>query len=117
MSPELLRSVPMKRRIAVITPVFRHSGLVIEAIESIRSQTVAGEILHVLVNDGCPFGSTHEICATYATAYPGAILYLQEEWRFRAFLLAISAFATSCDAAKSRCFIFLMPTIAYFRRH
>ncbi|OQP87248.1 hypothetical protein BTR14_07490 [Rhizobium rhizosphaerae] len=67
------------KRIAVITPIFRHSGLVIEAIESIRSQSAVDEIVHVLVNDGCPFASTHETCATYATAYPEAILYLRKK--------------------------------------
>ncbi len=79
MSPEISPSVPVKSRIAVITPIFQHSGLVIEAIESIRRQTLADEILHVLVNDGCPFESTHETCATYATAYPEVILYLRKK--------------------------------------
>lgn len=65
-------------RLAVIVPIFRHSSLVIEAIEAVLAQRLSGGLRLLLVNDGCPFRETHEVCASYAMAYPQIITYLRK---------------------------------------
>lgn len=69
---------PAAPRLAIIIPIYRHSALVIEAIETALSQTVAGGIRLILVNDGCPFRETDEVCRDYALAYPGTVTYLRK---------------------------------------
>lgn len=65
-------------RVAVVIPVFRHAGLVPEAIESALAQETAFPILVVLVNDGCPFAETDEVGRAYARAYPDRVIYLRK---------------------------------------
>lgn len=75
MGTQLAAATP---RIAVIVPIFRHSSLLIEAIESVLAQRLDGGLRLILVNDGCPFEETDEACATYAMAYPEIIIYLRK---------------------------------------
>lgn len=63
-------------RVAVVVPIFRHSVLVGEAIESVLEQRADFAIRLLLVNDGCPHPETDAICRDYARAYPGRISYL-----------------------------------------
>ncbi|GAA5071519.1 glycosyltransferase [Roseibacterium beibuensis] len=65
-------------RLAVIVPIFRHASLLIEAIESVLAQRLEGGLRLLLVNDGCPFQETDEVCATYAMAYPEIVTYLRK---------------------------------------
>lgn len=65
-------------QLAVVIPIFRHSSLVIEAIESVLAQRFKEGLRVVLVNDGCPFRETERVCATYAMAYPEIITYLRK---------------------------------------
>lgn len=66
------------RAIAVVIPVFRHSVLLAEAVESALAQE-AGEAVHVvLVNDGCPHEETDAVCRAYAEAFPDRIRYLRK---------------------------------------
>jgi glycosyltransferase involved in cell wall biosynthesis len=65
-------------RVAIITPIFKHSVLVTEAIESALDQIADFPIVLILVNDGCPHNETDIICLEYATAYPEKITYLRK---------------------------------------
>ncbi|MEP3299380.1 MAG: glycosyltransferase [Pseudoruegeria sp.] len=64
--------------IGIVIPVFRHSILVVEAIESALSQTCDPLPAIVLVNDGCPHPETHQILAAYAGTYPDRIIYVNK---------------------------------------
>jgi len=63
-------------KIAVIMPTFKQPALLVEALESALSQECSIPSAIVVVNDGCPFNSTHMVCLNYAENYPGKILYL-----------------------------------------
>lgn len=65
-------------RLAVIMPIFRHSSLLIEAVESMLAQRFKGGLRLLLINDGCPFKETDDVCTTYAQAYPEIITYLRK---------------------------------------
>jgi glycosyltransferase involved in cell wall biosynthesis len=63
-------------RIAIVVPIFKHSALVVDAIESALAQELAYGARIVLVNDGCPHVETVQVCAEYALAYPGLVVHL-----------------------------------------
>lgn len=65
-------------RIAVVVPIFRHSVLLSEAIDSVLEQRAPFSISIVLVNDGCPHHETEQVCRDYAMAYPDRITYLRK---------------------------------------
>jgi glycosyltransferase involved in cell wall biosynthesis len=70
------RSVEEAPRLAVVVPIFRHSALVVDAIESALSQELPYGARIVLVNDGCPHRETVQVCTEYALAYPGLVVHL-----------------------------------------
>lgn len=78
-------SVPIG--VAVITPVFGHSGLVMDALASVRAlrNTSRLTIHHVLVNDGCPDAATPAICVPHALECPKRTHYI---WQTNAGLSA-----------------------------
>lgn len=65
-------------RVAVVVPIFRHSVLVGEAVESVLAQTAGFGIRIVLVNDGCPHRETDDVCRDYALAHPDRVTYLRK---------------------------------------
>lgn len=65
-------------RVAIVVPVFRHSVLLSEAIESALAQQAAFAIQVVVVNDGCPHMETEAVCADYALSYPQRVTYLRK---------------------------------------
>jgi len=65
-------------RLAVVVPIFRHSVLLAEAIESVLAQRAGFPIRLVLVNDGCPHRETDQVCREYALSYPDRITYLRK---------------------------------------
>ena len=65
-------------RLAVVVPIFRHSVLLTEAIDSVLDQVADFSIAVVLVNDGCPHHETDQVCRDYALAYPDRITYLRK---------------------------------------
>lgn len=65
-------------RLAVVVPIFRHSVLLSEAIDSILDQQTGFPVSIVLVNDGCPHRETDQVCRDYALAYPDRITYLRK---------------------------------------
>lgn len=69
---------PAAPAIAVVVPIYRHSVLLSEAIESVLHQRGEAQIVMVLVNDGCPHRETDRVCRDYAMAYPETIIYLRK---------------------------------------
>ncbi|WP_062111204.1 glycosyltransferase [Aureimonas sp. AU40] len=64
-------------RIAVVIPVYKHSALLAEAIESVLAQTAPFEIATIVVDDGCPFPETAEVARAYAMAHAN-VSYLRK---------------------------------------
>lgn len=75
MTAELASATP---RLAIVIPIYRHSALVIEAIESVLAQRFEGGLHLVLVSDGCPMPETDQVCREYAHAYPELVSYLRK---------------------------------------
>jgi len=65
-------------RVAVIIPVFRHSVLLVEAIESALAQDTAFESRIVIVNDGCPHAETDAVARAYATVHGDRVIALKK---------------------------------------
>src|SRR5579871_2511200 len=63
--------------LAVIIPVYGHSILMAAAVSSALAQDFAEEFAIVLVNDGCRFEETHQLCMGFAALHPGRIIYLR----------------------------------------
>lgn len=77
--PRDLNPTPVSApRIAVVVPIFRHSVLLAEAIESVLAQRAGFPIQLILVNDGCPHQETDLVCREYALSYPERITYLRK---------------------------------------
>lgn len=65
-------------RVAVVIPIFRHSVLQVEAIESALAQDAPFPVQVVLVNDGCPHRETDLVCLDYARSHPDRVTYLRK---------------------------------------
>lgn len=65
-------------RLAVLVPIFRHSSLLIETVESLIEQTRTCPSRIILINDGCPYPETEQVCRDYALARPDIISYLRK---------------------------------------
>ncbi|MEI6800670.1 MAG: glycosyltransferase family A protein, partial [Pseudomonadota bacterium] len=65
-------------RVAVVVPIFRHSVLLVEAIETVLAQQAPFGIAIILVNDGCPHQETDDVCRHYSRLYPDRIIYLRK---------------------------------------
>ncbi len=79
MSAVLEQDVYDATKVAVVIPIFKHSVLLIDALESALAQDADFGINIVLVNDGCPHRETDQVCREYATAYPGRVTYLRKK--------------------------------------
>lgn len=64
-------------QLAIIIPVFKHSVLVTEALASALHEARLANGVAVIVNDGCPYPETHEVCATFAAAEPDLVEYIR----------------------------------------
>ncbi|MBA3518066.1 MAG: glycosyltransferase, partial [Rhizobiales bacterium] len=64
---------PLRPFLAIIVPVFKHSVLVNEAIDSALSQETEREFVVIAVDDGCPFGETRDVLAGWRALYPGRL--------------------------------------------
>ena len=56
-------------RLAIVIPVYKHSVLMSEAVESALAQQADFGIAIIIVDDGCPFPETETIGTTYAAAH------------------------------------------------
>ena len=55
-------------QVVVVIPVYKHCGLLAEAVELVLAQKASFEIAVVIVDDGCPFPETAEVGQAYALA-------------------------------------------------
>jgi glycosyltransferase involved in cell wall biosynthesis len=53
---------PRPVEFVILIPVYKHSVLIVEAVESALAQQIDGELRVVIVNDGCPHPETHHAC-------------------------------------------------------
>lgn len=72
------KAQPIRPKVAIVTPIFKHSVLMTEAIESALTQRTEFPFVIILVNDGCPHQETDTICLEYAAAFPDKIVYLKK---------------------------------------
>lgn len=63
--------------VAVVIPVYRQPSRLVDALESVLRQKTDCDYRIVLVNDGCPFEETDEVCRTYARRHPERVRYLR----------------------------------------
>ena len=63
-------------QVAIVIPVYKHSVLVAEAITCALGQETKLTFVIILVNDGCKFQETDQVCREFALAYPEKITYL-----------------------------------------
>lgn len=63
--------------LAIVIPVYKHSILLTEALESALAQIADFKIAIVIVNDGCPFAETETIGTAYAVAHAN-VFYLKK---------------------------------------
>lgn len=63
--------------LAIVIPVYKHSVLLTEAVESALAQEAEFQIAIVIVDDGCPFIETETIGTAYAAAHEH-IFYLRK---------------------------------------
>ena len=63
--------------LAVVIPIHRQPGLAVEAIACALREAEAVDGVVILVNDGCPFVETHELCLDFAQGHPERIVYLR----------------------------------------
>lgn len=62
-------AVAAEPRLAIVIPVYKHSILLTEAIESALAQQADFGIAVIVVDDGCPFPETELIGVAYAAAH------------------------------------------------
>jgi glycosyltransferase involved in cell wall biosynthesis len=74
----MVEDIVKTARVAVVVPIFRHSVLLSEAVDSVLAQKADFGIKLVLVNDGCPHAETDAVCLDYARAYPDQVVYLRK---------------------------------------
>lgn len=63
-------------RVAIVIPVYKHGVLVAEAIACALEQDADLSIAIIIVNDGCKFAETEQVCRDFALAYPDQVTYL-----------------------------------------
>ena len=64
-------------RLAIIVPIFKHAVLVTEALASALREAREMDGVVVIVNDGCPFQETHQVCESFALADPTRVIYIR----------------------------------------
>ncbi len=67
-------------RIAAIIPVYRQPQFLIESVYSVLNQTLPG-VVGVIVNDGCPYDSSHRLASSLAALHPDRIHYIYQRNR------------------------------------
>jgi glycosyltransferase involved in cell wall biosynthesis len=65
-------------RVAVIVPTYKQPGLLAEALDTALRQRCDFGYSIVVVEDGCPFPETAQVCRDFAAAHPGRIHHLRK---------------------------------------
>jgi len=63
--------------VGIVIPVYRHTMLVAEAVQSAVQQSLDPPPHVVIVDDGCDFPETSEVCRGLAAAHPDQVTYLR----------------------------------------
>lgn len=71
-----LNSQTLSPQIAIVIPVYKHSVLVAEAITCALGQETEFPFVIILVNDGCKFKETDQVCREFTLADPEKVTYL-----------------------------------------
>ncbi len=61
----------------IVIPVYKHSELVMEALDSALAEARDANGVVLIVNDGCPFPQTHDLAASFAESWPRHVGYLR----------------------------------------
>jgi glycosyltransferase involved in cell wall biosynthesis len=64
--------------LGIVIPIYKHAGLVSETILFALNQVSNFDYVIALVNDGCPFAETDEVCRQFAATYPNRIFYVRK---------------------------------------
>jgi glycosyltransferase involved in cell wall biosynthesis len=79
-SPALERkqspSAQQSATVAIVIPLFKHSVLVVDALQSALSQKTRYPFVVIVVNDGCPFEESDLQIKTILAVYPNSLRYL-----------------------------------------
>lgn len=67
-------------KIAAVIPLYRQAQFLVEAVTSVLSQSFQ-ECGIVIVNDGCPDPTSHQLGTAFETAYPDRIAYVRQKNR------------------------------------
>ena len=70
-----------KPTVGIVVPVYRHTMLVAEAVQSAIGQSLSPALHVVIVDDGCDFPETSEVCRGLAAAHPHQVTYLRQSNR------------------------------------
>ncbi|MEM6408714.1 MAG: glycosyltransferase [Pseudomonadota bacterium] len=94
-------------RVGIIIPVYQHSYLLSEAVESALQQEYEPAPTIVIVSDGCPFQETHYIASSYATQHPDRVRYIYKRngGLSSARNAGVEALMASCDAVDAFYFL------------
>ena len=65
-------------RVAIIVPTYKQPGLLTEALDTALRQRCDFGYSIVIVEDGCPFPETAQVCRDFAAAHPGRIHHLRK---------------------------------------
>ena len=65
-------------QVAVIIPTYKQPGLLVEALDTALRQRCDFGYSIVVVEDGCPFPETAQVCRDFAAAHPGRIHHLRK---------------------------------------
>lgn len=68
-------------RYVAIVPLFRHSVLVVDALDSLLEQYDADSLRIIVVDDGCPNRETSDVLNAFAATYPEQILCVRQRNR------------------------------------
>ena len=65
-------------RVAIIVPVYQQPGLLVEALDTALAQETDFAYVIVVVNDGCPFDETDQVCREFAAGNLERMYYLRK---------------------------------------
>ena len=65
-------------RVAIIVPVYQQPGLLVEALDTALAQETDFAYVIVVVNDGCPFDETDQVCHEFAAGNLERMYYLRK---------------------------------------
>ena len=65
-------------RVAIVVPAYRQPGLLVEALDTALAQKTNFPYAIIVINDGCRFDETDQVCRDFAAANPRKIHYLRK---------------------------------------